>query len=177
ASANKGGVTSSSLEVLASLSFDDASFLSHMCVQPDGTVPDFYKHYVAQVQAKIQENARLEFEAIWREFEETGVPRSILSDRLSMAITKMDEELQGTELWENVLLRRSVLSDALPRLLLDVIGLEKIMERVPESYLRSIFGSYLASRFIYTMGISASPVSFFAFMNKRMAQLQAAASA
>ncbi|KAI7492811.1 NAD-specific glutamate, partial [Hortaea werneckii] len=129
ASANKGGVTSSSLEVLASLSFDDASFLSHMCVQPDGTVPDFYTRYVAQVQAKIQENARLEFEAIWREFEETGVPRSILSDRLSMAITKMDEELQGTELWENVLLRRSVLSDALPRLLLDVIGLEKIMER------------------------------------------------
>ncbi|KAI6894947.1 hypothetical protein KC318_g11479, partial [Hortaea werneckii] len=47
---------------------------------------------------------------------------------------------------------------------------------VPESYLRSIFGSYLASRFIYTMGISASPVSFFAFMNKRMAQLQAASA-
>ncbi|KAK1025134.1 NAD-dependent glutamate dehydrogenase, partial [Friedmanniomyces endolithicus] len=37
ASANKGGVTSSSLEVLASLSFDDENFLSHMCVQADGT--------------------------------------------------------------------------------------------------------------------------------------------
>jgi len=42
--------------------------------------------------------------------------------------------------------------------------------QVPESYLRAIFGSYLASRFIYSMGISASPVSFFAFMNKRMSQ-------
>ena len=190
ASANKGGVTSSSLEVLASLSFDDESFLSHMCVQSDGTVPKFYQDYVKQVQAKIQENARLEFEAIWREHDETGVPRSILSDRLSMAITKMDEELQGTELWDNVELRRSVLSDALPNLLLNEIGLDKIMERVnpictpggcdiladicqvPDNYLRAIFGSYLASRFIYTMGISASPVSFFAFMNKRMSNVR-----
>lgn len=40
--------------------------------------------------------------------------------------------------------------------------------QVPDNYLRAIFGSYLASRFIYTMGISASPVSFFAFMNQRM---------
>jgi glutamate dehydrogenase len=29
----------------------------------------------------------------------------------------------------------------------------------------------LASRFIYTMGISASPVSFFAFMNDRMVKV------
>lgn len=194
ASANKGGVTSSSLEVLASLSFDDASFLSHMCVQPDGTVPQFYQDYVKQVQAVVRENARLEFEAIWREHEETKIARSVLSDRLSLAITKMDEELQGTELWNDVDLRRSVLMDALPSLLLREIGLEKILERVspestlsvashalltvpqvPENYLRAIFGSFLASRFIYTMGISASPVSFFAFMNQRMAKVRRAA--
>jgi glutamate dehydrogenase len=130
ASANKGGVTSSSLEVLASLSFDDESFLQNMCVQPDGSTPQFYQDYVRQVQATIQENARLEFEAIWREHEQTGVARSLLSDQLSLAITKMDEELQGTELWNNVALRRNVLSDALPNLLLQKIGMEKILERV-----------------------------------------------
>lgn len=64
----------------------------------------------------------------------------MLSDTLSTAITKLDEELQGTELWDNLELRKSVLSDALPRLLLDQIGLEKIMERVPDNYLRAIFG-------------------------------------
>lgn len=133
ASANKGGVTSSSLEVLASLSFDDENFLSHMCVQPDGTVPQFYQDYVKQVQKIIQENARLEFEAIWREHEETGIARSLLSDRLSLAITKMDEELQGTELWDNVELRKSVLEDALPNLLLREIGLPKILQRVSDS--------------------------------------------
>ncbi|EME42299.1 hypothetical protein DOTSEDRAFT_73208 [Dothistroma septosporum NZE10] len=171
ASANKGGVTSSSLEVLASLSFDDESFLENMCVHKDGTVPQFYQQYVRQVQKIIQENARLEFEAIWRENEQTGIARSILSDQLSNAITKMDEELQGTTLWDNIDLRRSVLNDALPNLLLQKVGLEKILERVPESYLRAIFGSFLASRFIYSMGISASPVSFFAFMNQRMSHL------
>jgi glutamate dehydrogenase len=171
ASANKGGVTSSSLEVLAALSFDDAGFHKHMCLGADGTIPAFYQEYVKSVQKIIQNNARLEFEAIWRENEETGVARSILSDRLSTAITKMDEELQSTELWDNVELRHNVLADALPELLLKQIGLEKILERVPENYLRAIFGSFLASRFIYTMGISASPVSFFAFMNERLVRM------
>ncbi|GAB7360944.1 hypothetical protein MBLNU230_g0928t1 [Neophaeotheca triangularis] len=174
ASANKGGVTSSSLEVLASLSFDDDGFIENMCIKPDGTVPDFYKSYVKEVQGIIQNNARLEFEAIWRENQETGISRSVLSDRLSMAITKMDEELQGTGLWDNVELRNSVLGDALPKMLLQEIGLEKILQRVPDNYLRAIFGSFLASRFIYSMGISASPVSFYAFMNQRMAAAQKA---
>lgn len=130
ASANKGGVTSSSLEVLASLSFDDESFVKHMCVDANGVAPDFYNKYVAGVQDIIKNNARLEFEAIWREHQATGQPRSILSDTLSNAITKLDEELQNTDLWNNVAFRHSVLSEALPPLLLQQIGLEKIIERV-----------------------------------------------
>ncbi|KAL1632984.1 NAD-dependent glutamate dehydrogenase [Diplodia intermedia] len=172
ASANKGGVTSSSLEVLASLSFDDEGFIEHMCIREDGSAPQFYDEYVKQVQQTIKNNAALEFEAIWREHQETGEPRSVLSDKLSVAITKLDEELQNTELWDNVELRKSVLSDALPSLLLRKIGLEIIMQRVPENYLRAIFGSYLASRFVYQYGISASQFAFFAFMNKRMARLR-----
>lgn len=134
ASANKGGVTSSSLEVLASLSFNDPEFVANMCVGEDGTVPEFYQAYVKQVQEIIKENATLEFEAIWREHEQTGALRSVLSDQLSLAITKLDEELQQTELWNNVALRHSVLGDALPRLLLDKIGLPTILERVCLSF-------------------------------------------
>ncbi|KAK2777454.1 NAD-dependent glutamate dehydrogenase [Onygenales sp. PD_12] len=170
ASANKGGVTSSSLEVLASLSFDDEGFEENMCVHEDGTKPPFYDAYVREVQATIQRNARLEFEAIWREHEETGIARSMLSDKLSVAITKLDEELQKTELWENLALRKAVLKDALPNLLLETIGLETILERVPINYLRSIFGSYLASRFVYEYGSSPSQFAFFDFMSKRTAK-------
>ncbi|KAI9694332.1 MAG: NAD-dependent glutamate dehydrogenase [Bogoriella megaspora] len=172
ASANKGGVTSSSLEVLASLSFDDEGFVENMCVKQDGTVPEFYQNYVKQVQSIIRENARLEFEAIWREADASGEPKSVLSDRLSLEITKLQEEVQGTELWDDEKLRRSVLSDALPGLLLERVGLDLILKRVPESYLRSIFGSYLASRFVYEYGISAGQFAFFAFMNKRMTKVR-----
>lgn len=170
ASANKGGVTSSSLEVLASLSFDDESFIEHMCHDPKtGKAPEFYTKYVAQVQEKIQENARLEFEAIWREHEKTGTARSILSDKLSWAITDLDEELQKSELWTNETIRHAVLKDALPNLLLEQIGLSKLIERVPDNYLRAIFGSYLASRFVYEFGSEPSQFAFFDFMSKRMA--------
>ena len=130
ASANKGGVTSSSLEVLASLSFDDEGFVENMCISHDGTVPPFYDAYVKEVQETIKKNAALEFEAIWREHQQTGIARSALSDTLSIAITKLDEELQNTELWKNTELRRSVLQDALPGLLLEKIGLDLIIERV-----------------------------------------------
>lgn len=161
ASANKGGVTSSSLEVLASLSFDDKGFVENMCVGQDGNPPEFYQAYVKEVQETIKENARLEFEAIWREHEATKIPRSTLSDTLSVAITKLDEELQKTDLWKNEKLRRSVLEDALPRLLLQKIGLDLIIERVPDNYLRSIFGSHLASRFVYEFGGNPSQFAFF----------------
>ncbi|KEF52213.1 NAD-specific glutamate dehydrogenase [Exophiala aquamarina CBS 119918] len=170
ASANKGGVTSSSLEVLASLSFDDESFIKNMCVGTDGTVPAFYQSYVKEVQETIQRNARLEFEAIWRENENTGVPRSTLSDRLSLAITKLDEELQNFgELWDNKPLRVAVFKEALPRTLQATVGLDKILERVPENYLKAIFGSYMASRFVYEYGATPSQFAFFDFMRKRMA--------
>jgi glutamate dehydrogenase len=130
ASANKGGVTSSSLEVLASLSFDDAGFLDNMCIQNGNVAPPFYQEYVKEVQETIKRNARLEFEAIWREHEATGIARSTLSDTLSVAITNLDEELQNSGLWHDEELRLSVLEDALPNTLLRKLGLRTIIERV-----------------------------------------------
>lgn len=161
ASANKGGVTSSSLEVLASLSFDDSGFVKNMCHNAMGEAPEFYHAYVKAVQEKIQENARLEFEAIWREHAETSTPHVILSDKLSTAITNLDEELQHSELYQNARLRKGVLYDALPQLLIDKISLDTIIGRVPESYLKAIFGSYLASRFVYEYGSSPSQFAFY----------------
>ncbi|KAK3357011.1 Glutamate/Leucine/Phenylalanine/Valine dehydrogenase-domain-containing protein [Lasiosphaeria hispida] len=161
ASANKGGVTSSSLEVLASLSFDEEGFVTHMCHDSRGNAPEFYQAYVKEVQRKIQDNARLEFEAIWREHEQTGTQRSILSDKLSLAITTLDEELQHSDLWKSESIRRSVLADALPNLLIEKIGLDIIIERVPDSYLRAIFGSFLASRFVYEFGSAPSQFAFY----------------
>ncbi|KAK9475374.1 Glutamate/Leucine/Phenylalanine/Valine dehydrogenase-domain-containing protein [Dipodascopsis tothii] len=167
ASANKGGVTSSSLEVLASLAFDDAEFFANMCVSESGDLPEFYKAYVKQVQTIIKNNARLEFEAIWREHAKTGKPRSILSDDLSNAITSLTEELQNSNLWDDETFRNAILAEALPKLLLDKLGLATIIERVPLAYMKSIFGSYLAGRFVYEFGAEPGQFAFFEFMTNK----------
>lgn len=175
ASANKGGVTSSSLEVLAALSFSDEEFAECMQVKvvkdQEGNViekkiPEFYKKYVKNVQEIIENNARLEFEAIWAEHEKTGTERALLTDELSLAIVKLNEELQRTPLWEDMELRKKVLREALPEVLLEKLGLEKIMERVPDNYIRAIFGSYLASRFVYLYGVNPTQFAFYEYMNK-----------
>ncbi|KAK9455633.1 Glutamate/Leucine/Phenylalanine/Valine dehydrogenase-domain-containing protein [Dipodascopsis uninucleata] len=166
-SANKGGVTSSSLEVLASLAFDDDGFYKNMCVSNE-VMPEFYKEYVKEVQSIIKRNARLEFEAIWREHQKTGKSRSLLSDELSNAITNLTEELKSSSLWDDLEFRNSVLKEALPRLLQEKIGIETIVKRVPEAYMQAIFGSYLAGRFIYERGSSPDQFAFFEFMVNRM---------
>jgi glutamate dehydrogenase len=146
ASANKGGVTSSSLEVLAALSFTDEEFAKHMMVQGNVT-PDFYAAYVKSVQAIIEKNAEVEFEAVWRESELLKLPKAVISDRLSFAIIKLNSELVKTDLWDNVGLRRVVLTQAFPAILLETLGLDTLLSRIPETYVKAIFGSYLASRF------------------------------
>ncbi|KAG2237798.1 hypothetical protein INT48_002099 [Thamnidium elegans] len=165
ASANKGGVTSSSLEVLAALSFKDDEFAQHMSVK-NGDVPAFYENYVIQVQNIIENNARLEFEALWREHKKTKTPISILSDELSVAIVQLQAQLQDSGLWDNVELRTTVLNRAFPKLLLETLGLDALLERIPESYVKSIFGAYLASRFVYKYGPHPDNFAFFEFMRE-----------
>ncbi|ORX53127.1 NAD-dependent glutamate dehydrogenase [Hesseltinella vesiculosa] len=169
ASANKGGVTSSSLEVLAALAFDDAEFHDHMCVH-GGHVPEFYEAYVKEVQTIIERNARVEFEALWREHKKSGRPISILSDELSIAIVQLQEQLQSTGLWDNKPLRETVLNRAFPKLLLEKLGLPTLMKRVPENYIKAIFGAYLASQFVYKYGAQPDHFAFFEFMRSNYYQ-------
>lgn len=162
ASVNRGSVMSSSLEVLASLSFDDQGLTENMCVNPKtGKISQFYQQYVWEAERKIRDNSRLEFEAIWREYEQTGNHPSVIAMNISVAIAALDEKLQCSELWANKAIQRVVLQEALPALLLKKIGLTTIMSRVPESYLRSIFSSHLASRFIYEFGSEPSQFAFY----------------
>ncbi|KAL9547950.1 hypothetical protein MBANPS3_005930 [Mucor bainieri] len=163
ASANKGGVTSSSLEVLAALAFDDAEFEEHMCIR-NGVVPTFYEAYVKEVQSIIERNANLEFEALWEEHKKTAAPISILSDELSIAIVQLNEQLQSTGLWDNIALRETVLKRAFPKLLLEKLGLETLLKRVPENYVKAIFGATLASQFVYKYGPHPDNFAFFDFM-------------
>ncbi|KAH9253425.1 hypothetical protein BASA81_008622 [Batrachochytrium salamandrivorans] len=56
-----------------------------------------------------------------------------------------------------------VLNDAFPKVLLDKVGLDTLLKRVPESYVKAIFGSFLAVVF-YRFGVEPSQFAFFEFM-------------
>jgi len=168
ATANKGGVTSSSKEVLAALALNGEEFEKHMCVK-DGVIPEFYKKYVDYSVSHIRENAYLEFEALWKEAEKSGKPRSIITDELSQMINSINDEVQNSALWENKKFVKNVMLEALPKPLLDLLGLETMLERIPESYLKAIFGAHIASRYVYTYGPSVqSPFAFHEFITKYM---------
>ncbi len=164
-SANKGGVTSSSLEVLSGLCLDDAEFISLM-TSPEGddSVSDFYLNYARNIQQVISSNASLEFQTIWDEHAKSGRPYTLLSDDLSTALLKLQNDLEESDLYDDVELRRSVLSRAIPKTLLDHVGIDTILERLPETYAHSLFASWVGSRFLYTRGLSAGPVAFHKFL-------------
>lgn len=79
-SANKGGVTSSSLEVLAGIALSDERFLELM-TSPEGdeTFSDFYLNYTRNIQQIISANGTAEFNAIWQEHERTGKAYTLIS--------------------------------------------------------------------------------------------------
>ena len=68
-SANKVGVTSSSLEVLAGLSLSSEEYVENMIFK-DGKPSSFYQSYVRDIQKITTENAANEFGCIWRSTRE-----------------------------------------------------------------------------------------------------------
>lgn len=174
ASANKGGVTSSSLEVLAALAFPSAEFETHMSVKDIANMPAFYKSYVAEIQARIEADSDLEFECIWREHERTKTPRYLLTDAVSDKINSLNDFIQHSSLWNNTDLRNIVLMHAIPKRLTEKLGLPTIIKNVPEAYLQAIFGAYLASRYVYKNGLEANEFAFFEFMQPFLDEVVAA---
>ncbi len=159
ASANKGGVTSSSLEVFASLAFSDEEYEEHMCVR-ENRVPAFRKKYIAEILDVIRENATLEYQVIQNESRKTGIPRVILTDRVSDKINSVTDAVYASDLFKDRKLFRSVLQCCCPCVIIDMLGMDKVMRRVPAAYLRAVFASRLASRYVYACGLDANEIDF-----------------
>ena len=148
-SANKGGVTSSSLEVLAGLALSTEEYVDHMIFK-DGKPSEFYESYVRDIQAKIVENAAQEFICIWKEHQRLNgaKPRTIISDELSSKLNDLQAELESSDLFEDEASKRGVMRRAIPKTLIDQVGLDTLLQRLPETYQRALFSSWVASRFV-----------------------------
>jgi glutamate dehydrogenase len=164
-SANKGGVTSSSMEVFASLALTDEEYDRLMSVK-DGKIPRFRRRYIEGILEIIRENARLEFDIIWRENEEKSIPRSALSDLISGKINQIKDAIYASDLFDDEDLFKKVIKCCCPQVLVEHVGFENIMKRVPLSYLKAIFASRLASRYVYRYGLDADEIDFFEFLKE-----------
>jgi glutamate dehydrogenase len=131
-------------------------------------VSAFRKTYVAEIVDHICDNARREFEIIWRENQRTGTPRSILSDIISEKINAIKDSIMASGLFEDKALVRKVIEVGCPPVLCDLLGIGKIIDRVPETYLRALFGSRLAARYVYEHGLAANEIDFFNFLQQYM---------
>eukprot|EP00918_Siedleckia_nematoides_P103469 GHVU01225876.1.p1 GENE.GHVU01225876.1~~GHVU01225876.1.p1 ORF type:complete len:428 (-),score=113.23 GHVU01225876.1:1024-2136(-) len=168
ASANKGGVTSSSLEVLACLALDDEEFAQHMAVKDPNSPPEFYRKYVTEVQRRVRENAFAEFESLWADGESGETPRCELSDVLSGKIVELRTDIRDADfLYNRPELREAVVRAAVPDMLMPgLIDYDTFMTRLPKEYLKALFATSLASRFYYRYGTKADQFAFFQFVNE-----------
>lgn len=170
ASTNKGGVTSSSLEVLAALSMTDAEHKEHMCAPEDwdgkdlSQLPDFYNRYTDEVIKIIENNARAEYKALRDAHKETGIPYHKLTDILSEKINDLNISCQESDLIDDVALRNNILREAFPKELQDLLGLETLVERLPQEYIKAVLGYYIASQFVYQKGMYGNEFKFYEFM-------------
>lgn len=150
-------MTSSSLEVLAGLALTTQEYLDLMIFK-DAKPSDFYKKYVKEIQDKISENAAAEFHCIWREHArlQGAKPRTQISDELSMRLNNLQAELELSDLFDDVPSRRGVMKRAIPTTLVDQVGLDALLERLPETYQRALFSSWVASHYVSFNRISFS---------------------
>ncbi|GAA95093.1 uncharacterized protein L969DRAFT_51542 [Mixia osmundae IAM 14324] len=166
ASANKGGVTSSSLEVLSGLGLDDQEFLELMTNNGHEGFSEFYRNYVQEIQKIISYNAAQEFNCIWKDHAISKKPRPNITDELSRAIVQLQADLEQSNLWDDLGVRRAVISRAVPKTLLKQVGLDKLISRLPPTYLRSLFADFVASHYVYEYGLQSSLVAFYSFVSK-----------
>jgi glutamate dehydrogenase len=155
-STNKGGVISSSFEVLAGLALTDGEYEELMTVRSGSTeVPSFRARYVAEAIDAIRRKADQEFGLLWRTRAATGAPLSVLSETVSSKINEITIAIERSTLYDSEAIRRNSLRMHAPPALVEKIGLEDLMARLPESYQRAILARSVASNFVYQYGLEA----------------------
>lgn len=164
ASTNKGGVTSSSLEVFSGLILSDSEWEELMTLPPGGEESPFRLTLVEQIINRLESNARSEFELLWREHERSGRSFTLLSDDISARINRITDAVQQSALLADEAMRRAVISRYIPEILLEKVGYDAVVERAPKAYLDAIMAATLGAQFVYAYGLEATEVDFAAFL-------------
>jgi glutamate dehydrogenase len=148
-SANKGGVTCSSFEVLCSLCLSEEEFLKEKTT------------LVAQILEIIKSQARDEAKLLLKTHKETGGFLTDISDMISERINgymyQFLDHFQSIKLSEDL---KDPLTQALinycPPLLRQKYQ-ERILKEIPDIHKKAIIACHIASRLVYQRGLSWYP--------------------
>ncbi|MCA1753670.1 MAG: NAD-glutamate dehydrogenase, partial [Spirochaeta sp.] len=164
ASTNKGGVTSSSFEVYAGLALSDEQWSTEMCFEHEES--ELRRALVKEITDRIEHNARAEFELLWKEHERRNIPFTLLSDQISERINRIAAAVMRSPFLTNHKLRSQMITRYTPHVLLDAVGLEVLVERVPTAYLDAVTAASIAAEFVYQHGLDAYEVEFAEYLQQ-----------
>ncbi len=145
-SANKGGVISSSYEVIASLSLSDEEFLQHK------------EAIIAEIKQKVEHYARDEVRLILDTYANTKEFCSRISEQISERINRYSAEirdyLQPMEVVDETYMS-CFLEFCLP--LLTSSFHDRLMAKIPDVHKKAVIASWIASKLVYQRGLEWSP--------------------
>jgi len=163
ASTNKGGVTSSSFEVFASLALSGDAYDRLMRVQ-DNTVSTFRQDYVEWIIQKIKDYAQAEFELLWQERMRTGQTLTALSNAISEKINRIADSIRESSLAADPAIQKRMLQTYAPPPLVAMAGIDAILQRIPDSYVKAVTAVKMATEFVYGWGLGANEVDFASYV-------------
>lgn len=76
----------------------------------------------------------MEFEYIWNTHKTTGKRNIEITDKLSGDMNDLSDLIAKTDFFDDMELRKSVLKDTIPKSLIDLHGIEILLERIPVNY-------------------------------------------
>jgi len=71
-----------------------------------------------------------------------------------------------TDFFDDIALRRSILNDVIPNSLIKLVGLDKLLERIPLNYQKAMFCKHIGAKYYYSCGKNSNIYEFYKFMKK-----------
>lgn len=148
-SANKGGVTASSYEVLCGLALSDEEMV------------EYHSSIVEETLKILELRSYEEAQLLLKTHKEHGTPLTEISDKISQKINLYTYQL--LDYLETVTLSNSPKDPLIhcflsycPKFLQEKFR-DRLIEEVPDVHKKAIISCFLASRVVYRMGLSWSP--------------------
>merc|ERR1712167_93082 len=95
----------------------------------------------------------------------TGKRTTELTLEVSEAMNDLFDVVLASNLFENENIKRNVLKEYFPKTLLEMVGYETLVERIPPTFLKAAFSKYLAAQYYYVKGTKSSVYEFYEYVS------------